>query len=119
MNNAYKIKRYREHRITFNSPVLYSTVVEYITNNSEDSEVSKDKNKAYNFESLEDAVDLLLKLNKNSYEKEWKLVGVSEDTELYVDEDIINSYKNKHAIEKYRKEIDKLNRKIAKLESNN
>lgn len=119
MSNKYKIKRYRQQRTTFNFPILYSTVVEYITNNSEDSEVSKDKNKAYNFKSLEDAVDLLLKLNKDSYEKEWKLVGVSEDTELYVDEDIINSYKNKHTIEKYRKEIDKLNRKIAKLESNN
>lgn len=117
MNNTYKIKRYREQRVTFNSPILYSTVVEYISDNNEGGKVSKDKNKAYNFESLEDAVKILLKLNKNSYEKEWRVVEISEDNELYVDEDTINNYRNKQTIEKYKQDIVELNRKIVKLEA--
>lgn len=117
MNNTYKIKRYREQRITFNSPILYSTVVEYISDNNEGSKVSKDKNKAHNFESLEDAVNLLIKLNKNSYEKGWRVFEISEDTELYVDEDTINKYRNKQTIEKYKQDILELNRKIVKLEA--
>ena len=114
MNNTYKIKRYREQRITFNSPILYSTVVEYISDNNEGSKVSRDRDKAYNFESLEDTVKILLKLNKNSYEKEWRVVEISEDTELYVDEYTINNYRNKQTIEKYKQDIVELNRKIEK-----
>lgn len=117
MNNTYKIKRYREQRITFNSPILYSTVVEYISDNNEGSKVYRDKDKAYNFESLEDTVNLLIKLNKNNYEKGWRVVEISEDTELYVDEDTINNYRNKQTIEKYKQDIVELNHKIAKLEA--
>lgn len=117
MNSTYKIKRYRQQRITFNSPALYSTVVEYIADNNDSRKVSKDKGKAYNFESLEEAVNLLIKLNKNSYEEEWRVVEISEDTELYIDEDTINNYRNKQTIESYKKEIEELNRKIEKLEA--
>lgn len=117
MNKTYKIKRYREQRITFNSPVLYSTVVEYITGSRKDSKVSRNKEKAHTFKSIEYTVNLLSILNKNSYESDWQIVEIINGEEILVDEDIINSYKNKNIIEKYKQEIEELNRKIETLES--
>lgn len=116
MNNIYKIKRYRQQRITFNSPVIYSTAVEYIAGSRNDSKVSRNKEEAYAFKSIEYAVKLLSILNKNTYESEWKIVEIIDGKDLLVDEDIVNIYKNKHTIDKYRQEIEELNRKVAKLE---
>lgn len=114
MNNIYKIKRYRQQRITFNSPIFHSTAVDYLT---KDSKASRDKDEAYNFESLEGAVNLLIKLNKNTYESEWKIVEIVNGEDLLVDEDTINKYRNKQTIEKYKQDIVELNRKIVKLEA--
>lgn len=95
-------------------------MVEYITDNNDSGRVSKDKDKAYIFSSLQRAIELLISLNNNSnYESKWQVVEIVTNNELLVDEDIINSYKNKHTIEKYKQEIEEINRKIAKLESVN
>lgn len=103
--------------MTFNSPVLYSNVIEYIDGNCD---FTNRKEQAHNFSTLKDVTDMLFSLNGfGRHGSELEVLEVIGLSETLVDEDTIKIHKDEKVIDGYKEQIKELESEIKKIESSN
>lgn len=127
MNNIYRIRNIHQQPMSISYRMCYPKT-NYLTKNKVIKDItdfydyfSRDCNDAYNFISLEKAINLMIDLEERfSYNKDaWQVILVVEDSCEIVEKECIEYYKNLKVIKESNNKIKELESIILKRQEDN